>query len=57
MRRTLLFFTYFLLVTPIGLLWRLLRDPMQRRWDKKRVSYLTLTQPALGVRNVTGERP
>ncbi|WP_204840879.1 hypothetical protein [Saccharothrix algeriensis] len=39
MRTLLLGALYFLVVTPIGLVARLVRDPMARRWDENAQSY------------------
>ncbi|MFD6156625.1 hypothetical protein ACFWF7_18815 [Nocardia sp. NPDC060256] len=39
MRTPLLAPIYFLLVTPLGLLLRLIRDPLHRRWDRQAFSY------------------
>ncbi|MBT2383374.1 hypothetical protein [Streptomyces sp. ISL-11] len=39
MRKPLLIAVYYLLVTPIGLLSRLVRDPLTRRWDRGARSY------------------
>ena len=39
MRRLLLLIAYFLLVTPVGLVLRLVRDPLHRRWDAGAPSY------------------
>jgi hypothetical protein len=43
MRTLLLLLAYYLVVTPVGLVGRLVRDPMSRRWDKGAQSYWILT--------------
>jgi hypothetical protein len=45
MPRVLLALIYFLLVTPYGLVRRLLRDPLARRLDPDSASYLVRTDP------------
>jgi hypothetical protein len=40
-RGLVLAFVYFVVVTPIGLVSRLLRDPMRRRPDRRAHSYWT----------------
>ena len=39
MRNILLFLMYFLVVTPAGLVWRVVRDPLHRRIDRRATSY------------------
>lgn len=39
MIRLPLFVVYVLVVTPVGLVWRLVNDPLQRRWDSRADSY------------------
>ncbi|MGW3205730.1 hypothetical protein [Streptomyces sp. NPDC001135] len=46
MRKALLTITYFLLITPIGLLSRLVRDPLARKWDQKADTYWISTAPS-----------
>ncbi|AJT63820.1 hypothetical protein [Streptomyces chattanoogensis] len=41
MRTALLAFLYAFVVTPIGLLRRLVRDPLSRRWDPRAHTYWT----------------
>lgn len=43
MRRLALFMTYVLVVVPYGLVRRLFRDPLARRWEPERDSYFTHT--------------
>ncbi|HEY4025565.1 MAG TPA: hypothetical protein VGO86_03960 [Candidatus Dormibacteraeota bacterium] len=38
-RAVLLFVTYWLFVTPVGLLLRTVHDPMRRRWDPRARTY------------------
>lgn len=45
MRRLLLFVTYYLLVTPIGLLTRVVRDPLSRRRNPRSPSYWVYVVP------------
>jgi len=47
MRKWWLFLVYYLVVTPYGLVSRVVRDPLQRRWEPRRTSYFTpLEHPA-----------
>ncbi len=39
MRTVLLFFGYFLIVTPLGLARRLVHDPLSRRRDRRAATY------------------
>lgn len=39
MRTLLLFLLYYLIVTPIGKLVRLVRDPLTRTWDERADTY------------------
>ncbi|WP_405165491.1 hypothetical protein OG203_10510 [Nocardia sp. NBC_01499] len=39
MRTLLLALAYFVLVVPLGLLLRLVRDPLRRRWDRQARTY------------------
>ena len=41
MRKVLLFLLYFAVITPYGLALRAFRDPMCRRFDRRRPSYWT----------------
>ncbi|MEU9117765.1 hypothetical protein AB0D04_40065 [Streptomyces sp. NPDC048483] len=45
MRTALLAFLYVFVVTPIGLLRRLVRDPLTRRWDPRARTYWTPSPP------------
>jgi hypothetical protein len=42
MRKLWLFALYFLVVTPVGLVCRIVRDPLRRRWERRAPSYLIL---------------
>lgn len=42
MLRTLLFLLYLLVFTPIGLVSRLVRDPLRRKWDSRAQTYWVL---------------
>ncbi|MCJ0868786.1 MULTISPECIES: hypothetical protein [unclassified Streptomyces] len=42
MKKPLLFLAYYLIVTPVGAVQRLLRDPMQRRIQRDAESYWTV---------------
>ncbi|MEV7007428.1 hypothetical protein [Streptosporangium sp. NPDC051022] len=44
MRTLLLLAFYCLVITPAGLLGRLLRDPLARRWDTNAATYWILSQ-------------
>jgi hypothetical protein len=44
MRTLLLFLLYYLIVTPLGKLSRLVRDPLKRDWNERAESYW-ITQP------------
>ncbi|MDQ1741140.1 MAG: hypothetical protein QOE53_2792 [Pseudonocardiales bacterium] len=39
MRTLLLFLLYYLIVTPIGALSRLVRDPLKREWNQRADTY------------------
>ena len=39
LRTLALFIIYWLLVTPVGLVLRLTRDPLHRRWDRSASTY------------------
>jgi hypothetical protein len=39
MRKLLLFAVYYAVFTPVGLVTRLVRDPLCRRWDHRADSY------------------
>jgi hypothetical protein len=41
-RRVALLLTYILVVSPIGLISRMVRDPMRRRWSHRSRSYWDL---------------
>jgi hypothetical protein len=43
MRKPLLAAVYYLVVTPIGLVSRLIHDPLSRRWNRDAQSYWILT--------------
>jgi hypothetical protein len=45
MRHILLAPLYFLVVTPIGWILRVVHDPLHRAWDPKAESYLTAPRP------------
>ncbi|MEV6632787.1 hypothetical protein AB0M54_18765 [Actinoplanes sp. NPDC051470] len=42
MRRMMLGVLYYLLLTPIALLIRSVRDPLHRRWDMNKATYWSL---------------
>jgi hypothetical protein len=46
MRKALLFVFYIVVVTPAGLVLRLVRDPMRRRLDSRTPSYWVEAAPA-----------
>ncbi|WP_155070816.1 hypothetical protein [Streptomyces taklimakanensis] len=47
MRTVLLAIVYYLVVTPVGLLARVVRDPLARGWDRgARTYWVTPTPPA-----------
>lgn len=54
MHRAALFLVYFLLVTPAGLVSRVVRDPMRRRLDPSAASYWINTGRQVGA---TGSAP
>jgi hypothetical protein len=43
MRKPLLATAYYLVVTPIGLVSRVIHDPLSRRWNRRTQSYWILT--------------
>jgi hypothetical protein len=43
--------TYFLVLTPIGLVRRLFGDPLQRRFDREAVTYWTPAKPRTDMRD------
>ncbi|MEO0336038.1 MAG: hypothetical protein AAF202_06580 [Pseudomonadota bacterium] len=44
--RLLLFFVFYLIVTPIGLIWRVIgKDPMNKTWVSKSESYFKESEP------------
>ncbi|MER5768951.1 hypothetical protein [Streptomyces sp. NPDC001985] len=46
MRTLLLLILYYLVVTPAGLLSRLVRDPLTRRWNRSAETYWTVSTPS-----------
>ncbi|MFJ7060608.1 hypothetical protein ACK8N7_07415 [Streptomyces griseobrunneus] len=46
MRTFLLLITYYLVVTPIGLLGRLTGDPLARRWNRRADTYWNAPAPS-----------
>jgi hypothetical protein len=53
MRNILLFLLYVLVVTPVGLVWRVVRDPLKRRVDRRAASYWIA---APGLSGAAGEK-
>ncbi|HEX2418000.1 MAG TPA: hypothetical protein VHJ83_07740 [Micromonosporaceae bacterium] len=45
MRTLLLFLVYYLVVTPVGVAWRIVRDPLHRARDRHRSSYWIEVSP------------
>jgi hypothetical protein len=56
-RTVLLFLAYYLVLTPVGLVLRLIRDPLTRRPDRRAASYwmLTASPRSIGSANAPGE--
>ncbi|MDX3372995.1 MULTISPECIES: hypothetical protein [Streptomyces] len=46
MRTLLLLIAYYLVVTPLGLLSRLVNDPLARRWSRRADTYWNATAPS-----------
>ncbi|MET9095299.1 hypothetical protein ACFYX8_32425 [Streptomyces cyaneofuscatus] len=46
MRTFLLLIAYYLVVTPLGLLSRLVNDPLARRWNRRADTYWNATAPS-----------
>ncbi|MEU0157660.1 hypothetical protein ABZ154_02135 [Streptomyces sp. NPDC006261] len=46
MRTFLLLIAYYLVVTPIGLLSRLVDDPLARRWNRRTATYWNAPAPS-----------
>ncbi|MER6195238.1 hypothetical protein [Streptomyces cyaneofuscatus] len=46
MRTFLLLIAYYLVVTPLGLLSRLVNDPLTRRWNGRADTYWNATAPS-----------
>jgi hypothetical protein len=56
-RTVLLFLAYYLVLTPVGLVLRLIRDPLTRRPDRRAASYWMLTASPRSIEgaNAPGE--
>jgi hypothetical protein len=46
MRNILLMAVYYLVVTPVGAIARVVRDPLSRSWDPQAATYWRVTGPA-----------